>query len=190
MNCTRNWRDTEASGPMEKLPPGGYVCAVTGAWDVPDKQYLRVEFDIVDGPMRGFYTELRKRVEWNVGYFILSYKDSAASIFKHFLSRIEASNPGFKADEFNNDERALQGKYIGLVLFEEEYQGSDGAVKTRITRMPDYCSVEDIRAGAFKLPPLKKLKNRLGSGGDPGPVPPPAGAADFDEIAGDDDLPF
>jgi len=188
MNCTRNWRDTEASGPMEKLPPGGYVCAVTGAWDVPDKQYLRVEFDIVDGPMRGFYTELRKRVEWNVGYFILSYKDSAASIFKHFLSRIEASNPGFKADDFSNDEKVFRGKYIGLVLFEEEYEGNDGTVKTRITRMPDYCSVEDIRAGAFKLPPLKKLKARRGGDVAPGPVPPPS--ADFDEIAGDDDLPF
>jgi hypothetical protein len=89
---------------------------------------------------------------------------------------VTKSNPGYLFDgNTNADEKTLTGKLIGLVLGEEEYTGNDGTIRTRL-----YCvtekTVDDIRAGKFKVPDKKTL------------APTSSG---FTDMGGDDsDLPF
>jgi hypothetical protein len=156
---------------------------------------LKFEFDIAEGEFRKYYTDRSKRnPDWSWGgVLIRSYKESAAGFFRTFLEQLEASNPDFKADSFNNDEAMLLKKYIGVILCEEEYQKNDGSIGKRV-KVFDTCSVEDVRAKKFTVPELKKyeLPQRpdATSYGSPPPAYSSASAADFDEIAGDDDLPF
>jgi hypothetical protein len=71
------------------------------------------------------------------------------------LTAFEKSNAGFK---FDNDEKVLKRKLIGLVIGYEQYLGNDGTVKERIT-VTDFLPVEDIRAGKFDIPALKTLSD-------------------------------
>ena len=44
------WNDTKASGgEYDKLPAGAYICVIKTVEDVPDKEYLKIEYDIADG---------------------------------------------------------------------------------------------------------------------------------------------
>ena len=54
---------------------------------------------------------------------------------------------------------ALNGLKLGVVIGEEEYQWpvGEGPVKTR-QNVTDILPIADIKAGKFKVPPLKKLK--------------------------------
>lgn len=193
MNSTRNWAETKPAG--ASLPPGGYVAYLIRVDDEYGKEYLKFEFDIAEGDYRRYYSDRQaKNPDWNWGgVLIRSYKESASGFFRTFLEQLEASNPGqFKADAFNNDERMLLKKYIGVILGEEEYQKQDGSIGKRV-RVADTCAIEDIRAKKFTVPELKKY--------EPPAVPKPTvtyspgapgynGQPDFDEIAGDDNLPF
>lgn len=81
-------------------------------------------------------------------------------MFKRMCSAVAKSNPGFVFDggRQNADESTLVGKYVGLVLGEEEYIGNDGSKKNRLY-VHSECDINDIKAGRFKIPELKKLKD-------------------------------
>lgn len=140
------------------LPAGGYVCKITSVNDVPDKEYLIVEFDIAEGPYKDYYADLQKAKNFWGGSTIKSYKEKALPMLKRFCSAVTKSNPGyiFDAGAQNADEKTLVGKLIGLVFYEEEYLGNDGSIKTRLK--VDYeTEVEKIRKGDFKLKEKKCL---------------------------------
>lgn len=158
-----NWSNVEENKEFEKVTPGGYICGITAVKDEPEKEYLKVEFDIVEGNLKGYYKELYTNKGFWGGSFIRSYKETALSFFKGFLKAIELSNAGFKADDFDGDETKLRGKLIGLVLAEEEYKGNDGTVKTRIY-VDAVHSADRIKKGDFKVPELKKLASTSDNG--------------------------
>jgi hypothetical protein len=108
-----------------------------------------------------------------------SYKEKALGMFKSFLSALEKSNPTFKADGFDGDERKLVGLLIGIVLGYEEYQKNDGTIGIR-TYVRTVTSADKIRKKEFKVPDLKKLTTSTAT-----PQPAPAASAYEDE-----DLPF
>lgn len=161
----------------DRLLPGGYVCGIIRAEDVPDKEYLRIEFDIAEGPFKNYFRSLRDRLgldSWpRGGVLIRSYKPKAQPFFKSFLTAVQASNAGYT---FRNDETTLARKMVGLVLGEEEYE-YNGEVKTRL-RVSSVRSVKAIREGDFKVPD-KKLLDR-----------PVTASNEFTPIADDEDLPF
>ncbi len=148
-----DWNNVEEIKSFEKLPAGGYVCGITAVEDKPDKEYLYLEFDIAEGEFKNYYRTLYDNKGFWAAHFIKSYKDKALGFFKKMLTAFEKSNKGFT---FNNDEKALKRKYIGLVLGYEEYVGADGSIKERIT-VTDFLPVEDIRAGRYDTPALKKI---------------------------------
>lgn len=169
-----NWNEVkEVKG--GKLPAGGYVCGITAVEDVPDKEFLRFEFDIAEGEYKNTYRELYDARGFWAGKFNKSYKKKAEGYFKTMLNAFEASNKGFV---FNDDEKVFKRKLIGLVLGYEEYIGTDGAVKERL-QVTDFLPAEDIREGKFTVPALKKLDGGTDSG-----------STSFTEVSGDDDLPF
>lgn len=149
----------QESGSFKKLPVGGYIVKILSAIDVPEKEYLRISFDIAEGPNKGFFAEeyknnTREDKKWpNAGTFVRSYKEKALPMMKGFTTAVEKSNKNYT---WNFDESTLKGKLVGLVIGEEEYVNSSGKMRTR-TYVDAVRSVDIIREGKFEVPELKKL---------------------------------
>lgn len=149
----------QESGSFKKLPVGGYVVKILNATDVPDKEYLRLSFDIAEGHNKGFFAEeyknnTREDKKWpNAGTFVRSYKEKALPMMKGFTTAVEKSNKNYT---WNFDESTLKGKLVGLVIGEEEFINSSGKMRTR-TYVNAVRSVDIIREGKFEVPELKKL---------------------------------
>lgn len=171
-----NWNEVPDPVELPRLEPGGYICKITLATDEPKKEYLKLEYDIAEGEFKGHWNELYKSKGFWGGTFFRSYKEKALSMFKGFLTAVKESNPGFV---FENDEKRLEGKLVGLVLGEEEYRKNDGSDGTRLY-VAAIRSVDKIRKGDFVVPPKKLLQ--AGSGNSDGFYP--VGNVD------DSDIPF
>lgn len=149
----------QESGSFKKLPVGGYIVKILSAIDVPEKEYLRISFDIAEGPNKGFFAEeykndTREDKKWpNAGTFVRSYKEKALPMMKGFTTAVEKSNKNYT---WNFDESTLKGKLVGLVIGEEEFLNSSGKMRTR-TYVNAVRSVDVIREGKFEVPELKKL---------------------------------
>ena len=159
MRRINDWENIKESGTFERLAPGGYIVKILNVKDFPEKEYLKISFDIAEGDKKGFFkksfdNDTRDQKKWpNGGSFIRSYKQTAASMFKGFVSAVEASNKGHT---FDFDEQTLVGKVVGLVLGDEEFLNQKGQVRTH-TYVNAVRSVEAIKNGDYKVPELKKL---------------------------------
>lgn len=180
-----DWNNVEAVESFKRLEAGGYICTITAVEDVEDREYLKLEYDIADGEFKGYYRDLYERKNFWGGSFIRSYKETARGFFKKFLNAVEESNPDYR---FNNDERTLRGKSIGLVLGYEEYVGNNGDIKERVY-VADILPIADITMKNYVVPKLKKLQGDSGS--QPAPSYASYNSPEFEEIVDDDDdLPF
>lgn len=165
-----NLENVQEAGDFERLAPGGYVCKITKVTDVPVNEntgkgdYLQIEYDIAEGERKDYYKHMQESLDFWGGRYIRSYKEKALPMFKRMCSAISKSNPGFVFDggKQNSNEQTLVGKYVGLVLAEEEYIGNDGSKKTRLYVNSEK-DIKDIRSGNFKTPEIKKLKNNNGA---------------------------
>lgn len=181
-----NWDGVQEATEIKNLPAGGYVCGIFNAVDVPEKEYLNISWDVVEGEYKGYFKEMTRsmiergklnRGEWAYGGITKkSYKEKAQPFFKAFLTSVEQSNPNYK---FNNDENTLRGKFVGVVLGEEEYLGNDSSIKTKLV-VSKFTSIAKIREGDFEIPP-KKLLNSSGIGNAP---------ISYAAVNDVDDLPF
>lgn len=170
MKPINNFDAVEAISDKKRLGPGGYICKVTKVEDVADREYLKMEYDIVDGEYKGYWSDNEENYGWRDS-FIRSYKEKALGFFKQFLSCVEQSNNGYRWDW---NEKSLVGKLVGIVLAEEEYERRDGSVGTRL-RVSKTTPVDVIREGRFEVPEKKILTNR---------------SAVVQTQVADDDLPF
>jgi len=153
-----NWGQIEEAKEFERLSSGGYVCKIVKIIDNPAKEYLQVFMDVAEGEYKDYGKEAEKRNnnDWSYIRMFRSYKDTAQGMFKGFLSALEKSNPGFKANDFDGDENKLVGMFIGIVLGFEEYEKNDGTLNVR-TYVKTVTTVEKIHNKEFKVPDLKKL---------------------------------
>ena len=178
-----NWGSVEESN-FERVVPGGYICIISSVMDEEAKEYLKIEYDIAEGPLKDYYKNLYASKAFWGGSFIRSYKEAALGFFKSFLVALEKSNGNFRADAFNNEPQKLKRLLIGLVLGEEEYKANDGSIKKRLY-VAEVRSVDSIRKGDYKVPELKKYqgntKNETASS---------SGFHPIDESVDDEDLPF
>ena len=185
---------TALNGEFERMPAGGYICAIQAVRTsgkgygkridyIEDKQYVKLIWDIVEGDYAGRYSdEYWQGEEKDYGHqFFMSWKNYGA--FKNVIQCLEESNPGFDAmAAFEADNWDLFiGKRIGFVIGDEEYRANDGSIKLRYT-LPRCKSVQDIQAGKYRVPKLKKLED------DAEQVTAPTN--DSGEAVTDDDLPF
>lgn len=134
-----------------RLGAGGYICKITKVEDFPAKEYLRIEYDVVQGEFKDYFKDLFEAKKFWGGNFIRSYKATALSFFKSFATAVENSNPKFK---FDNDETKFVGKLIGLVLGEEGYIANDGSSKSRLY-VKETRSIESIKNKEFEVPEYK-----------------------------------
>ena len=187
MKQINNFENVQATtGEFAKLSTGGYICKITLVDDVPfdastnKGDYLKIEYDIAVGEYKDYYKEQYEKFGnfWG-GTFFRSYKEKALGMFKHFIECVEKSNAGFV---WTWDEKTLMGKFVGLVLGEEEYENNNGEIKTRLY-VSQVKTVEQIKNGDFKVPELKKIKKK-----EPVPSVSNSEFTVFDNA--DDGLPF
>lgn len=141
-------------GDYARPQAGGYIIQIKAVLDVPEKEYLKISYDIADGEFKGYYTDMWQRTGYDLPTFIKSYKDKALGYFKAFIDAVEGSN----RYKWNNDERSLVNLFVGTVLREEEYRSRDGEIKT-ILKPDIFLTVSDIRNGKFEVRPCKRLTN-------------------------------
>jgi len=182
-----NLSNVQESTEFEKVIPGGYVCIIKSAVDVPEKEYLEITYDISEGKLKGYYSDPFFADMPYAHRFFRSYKVKALPFFKGFITAVEESNRGYK---WNNDENTLVNKAVGLVIAEEEYNGSDGSIKKRLY-VAKCTSADKIRKKDFTVPELKRL-----SGNTQQSQPAQQNQAvigdisGFEEILTDDGVPF
>lgn len=171
-----NWNDVQDE--MARPEPGGYVARIVDVEDNEEKECLFIKWDFAEGALKGANGNTYDRHGFWPTILARSYKPTALVFFKGFKTAVEESNPGYT---FSNDPTSLIGKYVGIVLGEEEYYANDGKLKTRLyvaaTR-----SGQAIRKGDYTVPPLRPARNA--------PQTQYQGAQQFQSFADDGDLPF
>lgn len=184
MKPIANWNEipAEAEGMRSKLQPGGYVVKITGVTNDAKKEYLKIVYDIAEGPEAGRYSDdWGQNPEHDYAHsFFRSYKEKALGMFKGFIQTVEASNPGYTWDWH---EDRLAGKLIGIVLGLEEYMSNRGEIATRLT-VRSVVPVDRIRAGEYNVPDIKKYKPREEAAAPVAPISSPDGFVE------DPDIPF
>ena len=136
-----------SEGDFPRLEPGAYVCAITGVEDFPDKEYLRVLVDIVQGERANYFSDDFYRDKPFAHSIIFSYKESAMPMLKGRLHVISDCNPGFDAEAALNagKEQMLVGKAVGVVFREEEYYSKKtGEFEMGSPRPDRLCRLDEI----------------------------------------------
>lgn len=91
----RNWGDIEeATGGFDRPPAGGYLCTIVAVENIPDKQHVRLEWDIDEGDYQEIYRASSLASGRHCPYDWRSYKEENLKYFKHFLSVLTKCNPG------------------------------------------------------------------------------------------------
>ena len=155
MRKISDWENVEEAGSSEfkQLPAGGYVAYITKVEDVPDRKYLKFEYDILGGEYADYASKFVERHGFNPLTFIRPYSDKAVGFFKGFISLIEKENHGFVWDW---NEQNLLKRHIGVVLGEAEYRKRDGSIGTRL-EVTKIVPCNDILMQKFTVPEKKRL---------------------------------
>lgn len=176
-----NWANIEEAslGTIAEPEPGGYACVITNVEDDTAKKYLRIFIDFAEGEFKGDIRRCMNEQNFTPqhGSFVETYdpaKRKGIGLTKKFITRLEQTNRGFRWDNLNP--KACIGKYIGVVLGQEEFWSKKhGEVRKRLY-VYDICSGEELRRKAYTVPELRKYKGQPTSGSINVPPPP----ADWD----------
>lgn len=151
------------TGDYDRLPAGGYVCRIVKVEDVPEKEYLKIYYDILDGDYAKYWEGVYERngKQYWPGSFVRSYKETAIGFFKGFIATVDESNGTNFGDmiETGFDEQKLLRQRIGLVIGYEEYRAKSGEIKTRsyVARNMD---IQKIADGDYTVPALKEYTEK------------------------------
>lgn len=159
----RNLGLSKVTEDAQRPTAGGYVLTITDVEDVPMNgntgkgDYLKISYDIAEGPFKDYYYGMYKSLGFWGGNLIRSYKPKALGMFKAFIKELKHDNPEFNWNmDDENDEKTMIGRKFGAVIGEEEYRGNDGSIKTRLN-VNKIVSIDNIHDGKFKVPELKKI---------------------------------
>lgn len=168
MNITPNYDKAAAyDGSGERLPAGGYICRILKAWvetTLGGSEQIALALEIVEGEYAGFAKrqyESRKANNPNAKWacifkqFTLGTDGQTNPYFKGMLKSIENSNSGYRWDW---QEAGLANKLIGMIFQEEEFEATDGTIKTTV-RPAFPRSVQRIRDGV-EVPEIRRLNKQ------------------------------
>ena len=151
----------QPKGGREILPAGGYVCQILSA-KVEEAEWgdtLVIAHDVCEGDFEGFFkrdyeNNTFENKKWRGTFRLKLPKDNGDQYdnrkkeqLAYFMGAIESSNPGFEWGEWATIEKRLNGKKIGLVYRnkEWEYNGRTGWT----TEAAGADSIDSIREGKF-----------------------------------------
>lgn len=139
----------------QRLEEGPQIVVIKKVEDVTEKEYLRIEFDIANGDLKGMFESMSEQTGvWsNTGTLYKSYKQSALPYFKRFIVAVEKSNDNFK---FDFDEQKLVGKYFVINYGIEEYE-KDGEIKEGLKPV-EARSIQSFKEGKIEVPKPKRLE--------------------------------
>lgn len=171
--------NVKEAGQFETLPAGKYIGVIRKVEDFPDKEYLKVTYDIAEGEHAGHFDKIREAhpdYSW-IGAYVKSYKPKALPMFKRFCSAVSKSNGAFVFDggTVNADEQTLVGKKYGIVLREEEYYSNSGDLRTRLI-VDQECPIDKL--DSMKVRPVKKIQEDGQDQAQTAPAPAAAPASD------------
>jgi len=150
-----NFENVEEVKNAPRLEPGPKICEVKKVTDVEDREYLKIEFDIVE---EGDFKDNFKRISnsigaWpNQGTLYRSYKQTALPYFKRFIVAVEKSNSDYK---FNFDEQTLLGKKFVANFGIEEYDNGN-EVKEGL-KVQEVRSIASLKEGKLDTPKPVRL---------------------------------
>jgi hypothetical protein len=196
-------------GTFRAVPPGWYPAVILNVAEGETQNgspFIEFAVDIIDGEYVQYYkkefdsqrpADGKKRWRGTVRYFTT---DKAVGMLKGAIKAIEESNPGYT---FDWDEAKVKGKKVGLGIHREEYEATDGKIKTA-TRPYALCAIQKVLSGEMPEPKDKPLDTtRRSSGGQgyssPNLTPPgyqssagnpPASSTNWEPLSDDEELPF
>lgn len=144
-----------------ELPIGAYVCKIVEVEDKEEWSSLAIYLDIAEGDYKGYFEKIYERTGAWVCRVFAKYTDRASSLFKKFCKAVNASNPGYLFNPFedgtNADERTLIDKQVGMVFHIEEYRKADGSLgAVRTGQFPGFIRIEAAREGKFNQKLLER----------------------------------
>lgn len=146
----------DENGDYQSIPAGVYKAKITQVIDFPEREYLEIYYDIVDGEYKDYFAGVLKRTGKDYSRTFRSYKEKALGFFKAFITAIEKTNNGYY---WNWDEKSLVGKYVVAVLGEEEYDDGESPTIRKTVKLQEFRSSEAYREGKIKVPAIKKLSD-------------------------------
>lgn len=149
-----NWDAIQETDGFERPAPGAYIARIVSVEDVEEKEYLAIRWDFVEGIYKGENQATFDRAGFWPTVLRKSYKEKALGFFKAFKTAVEMSNSAYTFS--TKYVQGLVGKYMGVVLGEEEYRKNNGDIDKRLY-VHQVRSLKAIRDGDFKVPELKKL---------------------------------
>lgn len=182
MKPIEGWDNIQENGEFRKLPAGIYGVRLTNVIDNAEGKYFEITCDIVKGEYANYFKAQVDAGLKDGSKTFRSYKDTALTFFKGFITAVEKSNPGY---HWNWDEKTLIGKNVIAVFGDEEYV-KDGEVRIG-TKLVEFRSIDAWKEGKITVPPLKKLPPEE----DPRLTPKVDESKNLEQLElPDDDFPF
>ena len=163
----------ESTGSFKRLEPGTYVCKIVDAqlFDDPDKQYIRIEWDVA------------------VGEYADIFKDAPFARYDFVSWKENESNKGFDAEAafYADDMAAFKGKVFGARVRERLYTKSDGTDGST-QEIGEWLRATEALTGTYEvMPPRDRRDTRAQATQAALPIETPKpGATDVY----DEDIPF
>ena len=168
MKKFNDYDKTQSYSDRPTLPKGGYVLKIMDAREERSANglYIKVSCDIAEGEYADFFmgdyrAQDREDKKWHCNFLLNEPKDDGSEQdgwtkrrFKTVVEALEESNEGYHWDW---DEKKWKGLLIGGLFNIRQYRARNGDVREG-TNLKQFCSVEKIRAGKFRLPKDDLLK--------------------------------
>ena len=178
---------------FDVLPAGGYIAKIIEVddrtWAEHSEPAHMIHMDIAEGEHAGIYKKnnaASDKDRWLTYWFA----EPMAGSPEWLLSKVGGIQTSLAESNDNvnlRDPRLWKGKYVGVVVGDEEAESNSGTVYTR-PYVSYICSTERIRKGenqpgGYKIPKLKTLK---------GAAPRPLASTEMPDSfsAAEDDIPF
>lgn len=148
----KSWKDIEEStgGGFADIEPGAYVLTITKAEPHESQDYVRLYWDVAEGPSKGNYASSQYPPS-----DIISWKDAALGMLKHKLHVLADWNDGFQPTvAFEKDQWQLfEGKRMGAVVRRRLYSAgprskTPGADRVQM-EIAAWLHPEEYRSGDF-----------------------------------------
>ena len=187
----KKWNEIEEStGGFSDIEPGAYILTVTGMEPHESQEYVRLYWDVADGPHKGAYAQSQYPPS-----DVLSWKESAYGMLKHKLHALAEANTGFQPTvAFESDDwNQFRGKRFYAVVRRRLYTAgpnskTPGADRTAI-EIARWLKPDEYESGSWPKSLLEDRDQRDKSSQQSQVAQVPTG---FGQVTGvyDEDVPF
>lgn len=145
-----NVEESKGNGGGFDIEPGAYTLVITKAEAHPDREYVRLYWDVAEGEQKGKYEDSQYPPS-----DIMSWKQTALGITKRKLHMLAEFNEGFKPSvAFDNDNwDAFVGKKFGAVVRNRLYTAGPNSknpgADRKAVEVAAYIDPDELRDGTW-----------------------------------------